>query len=584
MNQARRGGDIDRVLESTDIIDLIGEYTTLEKKGKGYMGLCPFHEEKTPSFSVSEEKQVYHCFSCKASGNALTFVKDIKGYSTPEAVKHLADRANITIEEKPYERKNQKYFDINYAAMQFYKVALSHTEAAKGAREYLKNRGVTPSLADTFDLGYAPDKKDALYQALSKKEYLKSDLTDLGLVREKENVFDIFRGRIMFPIQDAEGQVVGFSGRIIEGGQAKYINSPATPVFEKQKVLYNLHRARRPAKEKDRFVLFEGFMDVIAAHKAGIEEGIAIMGTALTRHHVDAIQNSAKRLVLCFDGDKPGREATRTFLEQLKKSPFEVRVAEMPDGLDPDDYIDSRGDEAFRKLIDDATSREGYLYETYRGEAGDDIASMDAFKDRVFKLIRPLSAVQRDHFLKRLSEDLDVSLDTLRQDFEDIRPAPPAYSKAPAFEITDKFRRAERSFIHYFLNDEYYERRFRSEFEDVTYIDKAARDIQFEIFEYYDFNRQSCIVPELFKASLTENQRAYFDTYIDTERYPYSNEEFEDLLKVMREYTRRNKIRALKQRIKRAETVEEKIRYKEKIDAMYKEAKHGKGKNRSGTY
>jgi len=570
---------IDKVLKHTDIVDLIGEYTPLEKKGKGYMGLCPFHDEKTPSFSVSEEKQVYHCFGCKASGNALTFVKEQKGLSTREAIQYLAKRANVDIDEARFTHKNQKYFDINYEALQFYKVYLNHTKEGETAREYLKKRGLDAETVDTFDLGLAPAKKDALYKAMTNKNILKSDLADLGLVQEKESVFDVFRERIIFPVHDIEGRTLGFSGRLLSKDKqtAKYMNSPKTPTFEKQKILYNIHRAKKAIKEKKRVVLFEGFMDVIMAHKAGVEEGVAVMGTALTAHHADTLSRLSDTVVLCFDGDQAGVDATRRFLKDLRSRRFDVRVAAMPKGKDPDDYIREQGDAKFRALIDEAQSQHEYLYaEWKRRENLKEITGMERFKKQVFSLIRPLSAMEQSHFLKKLSEDLNVSLETLQSDFQGAKPPEvPTYRKAPKIVVTDKFRRAERAFIHYFLKDEYYTRRFRSEFEDVTYIDKAARDIQFELFEYYDFNRQTCLVPQLFTKRLSEAQQEYFEKHIDCDNYPYSDNEFEDLLRVMREYTRRNRIRNLKKRLEEAKSLEEKIRFKEKIDAMYKEAKHG---------
>ncbi len=582
----KRQGTIDEILKRIDLVELINEVTPLKKKGKNYMGLCPFHEEKTPSFSVSEDKQLYHCFSCKAGGNALTFVKEHWGLSSAEAIRYLGDRVGVTVDESPAARRNRKYFEINRAAANFYKVQLTNLKSGEPAREYLKQRGLTRESLDTFELGFAPASKDALYQAMSSKEYLKSDLSDLGLIREKQDVYDVFRERIIFPVQDGEGNVLGFSGRTFkESKAAKYINSPRTPLFEKQSILYNLHRAKRPAKESGRVVLFEGFMDVIMAHQAGVREGIAIMGTAFTRPHVEALKGITQTLIICFDGDAAGEDATMRFLRDLRQAPFEVRIARLPKDTDPDDYIREHGAKAFRERIDQAVDRTEYLYEAYRPGADASISELDRFKQKVFALIRPLSSLAREHYLKRLSEDIGVSVATLEEDYDPRarRPRTPTYTRSRVPEVTDKFRRAERAFIHYFIKSEHYARRFRREFEDVTYVDKDARDIQFEIFEYYDFNRQSCIVPELFAARLNQPQREYFSRHIDCAVYPYSDQEFEDLLRVMREYTRRNRIRTLKRRLAEAEALEEKIRYKQKIDALLKEAKHGKRKDRTGT-
>ncbi len=592
--KTRDNTPIEKILSATDIVELINEATPLEKKGKNYMGLCPFHDEKTPSFSVNREKGVYYCFGCHASGNALTFVKDHKHLSTSEAVRHLADRADIDVELSSFEHKHQKYFDINYEAMQFFKVYLHHMKEGEEARKYLESRGLDREIVERFDIGLAPGKKDALYRALTNKGLAKTDLKDLGLINEKETdeVYDVFRNRVMFPIKNEEGQVVGFSGRTYKDESketAKYMNSPESVVFKKNRILYNIHRARRVVQEKKRLVLFEGFMDVIMAEKAGIEEGAAVMGTALTAFHARILGKVAKRIVLCFDGDEAGREAVRRFLGDLGKNAFETAVAPMPEGLDPDDYIREKGAEAFQETIDKAQSASAFLYDDALRQADlADIGGKERFKEKVFTLIKPLSAFEKDHFLQRLAKDLGTSPETLEEDFRAQKrpdmPRVPTYEKA-AFPLPDqKFKKAERGFIHYFLKDEYYARKFLRDFDAVTYVDKRARDIQLEIFELYEMHPQSCIHPDLFAARLTKRQREYFEEHVRFERYPYNEDEFEDFLRVMHEYVKRNRIENLKRRKAETQDIQEKIRYQKKIDAINMEVKHGQGKNHPGAH
>ncbi len=581
---AFKEGLIDKILAQTDIIDLIGEVTKLEKKGKNYMGLCPFHEEKTPSFSVSEDKQLYHCFSCKKSGNALTFVKDTKNLSNQEAIKILADRANIELKGAIKQDPLQKYYDINEAALKFYKMTLNHTKSGKEALRYLNDRGLDATLIETFDLGFAPKSKDALYQALKQKDILGSDMDDLGLIKTDQDApFDLFRNRILFPVHNGEGKVIAFSGRIFEkdDNTAKYINSPGTKTFEKQKVLYNLHRAKPAIKEHNRAVLFEGFMDVIAAHHAGVKEGLATMGTALSKHHIETIKSLSQHLILCFDGDKAGAQATFDMIEQLKYEKLTLSIARMPDTRDPDDFIQAKGPKAFRELIDTAQSAQEFLYDWHLKTINKErLTDAEKFKKIVFTLIKHSSNTIQQHFLNRLSEDLDLSIESVKLDFNTLQPRQtPRYQPVEKIPITDKYLRAERDFIHYFIKDEYYARRFRREFEDVTYIDKEARDIQFEIFEYYDLNRQSCIVPKLFESSLPEKQKRYFKRYIDIENYPFNDDEFEDLLAVMHGYTKKNTLDYLRKKLKHTETIKDKITLRKKIDAMIKEETHGKRKN-----
>ncbi len=580
---------IDDVLKNTDIIELISETTTLEKKGKNHMGLCPFHDEKTPSFSVSEDKQLYHCFSCKKSGNAINFVEDTKGVTRQEALKYLAKRAGVDLKDHIKQDPLDHYYAINQKAVDFYKVNLRHTKQGAKALRYLQDRHITTTTMDTFDIGLAPLKKDGLYQALKKDDHLDSDLKDLALITQFDPPYDQFRNRIMFTLHNEFGQPVGFSGRIFNGDsdQAKYINSPTTKTFEKNRILYNLHRAKKAIKTTNRAVLFEGFMDVIMAHQAGVEEGLAVMGTALSDTHIKQIKQHTHTLILCFDGDQAGKQATFDMFKQLNNHGLNLYVAPMPEKTDPDDYINTHGKQAFKALIDDPISIYEFTYNEHIKKVNQHkILDIEQFKKMVFKLIKPLSAVEQDHYLNKLASDLNLNIDILKQDFTTIKPSlkRPSYQKTPPLNITDKFRKAERGFIHYFLKDEYYSRRFRKAFEDVSYIDKEARDIQLEIFEHYDLRPHTCIVIACFKQRLTPKQKTYFETHIDFTNYPYQQQEFEDYIHVMHEYNRRTKINHYRKQMKKASTIEEKIILRQKIDKMIKEDNDGKRKDHSRTY
>ncbi len=583
---------IDMVLKNTNIIDVIGEVTSLEKKGKGHMGLCPFHEEKTPSFSVSEEKQVYHCFSCKKSGNALTFIKETKGLQTGDAIKHLAARINMDISNHYKPDPLKKYYDINAEADQFFHVYLNHTKSGRVALDYLIARGIDTELIETFHIGLAPEKKDALYQALKKKDFLASDLLDQGLIHDSENPTDVFRNRIMFPLHDASGNVVGFSGRIFKDGvkTAKYINSTKTKTFEKNRILYNMHRARIPIRDKGRAVLFEGFMDVIAAHSAGVKEGVAVMGTALSDEHIRQIREQTSTVILCFDGDSAGVTATKGMIDTLRPSSLTVKVARMPEKKDPDDYIRENGKEAFLNLIDDALSDNEFLYEHYRLETKlEKITDIERFKKKVFTLIKNLSNVEQNYFLTKLADDLKIHYDTIAGDFKSIRQsALPKYRQLEPIKVTDKFHRAERAIIHYFFKDEHYPRKLNYEFGEDTFIpyaEKEARDIQHAVYDYYREYPQSCILIDLFaQTRLTDRQKKYLNTHIDCDSYPYQDAEFEDLIGVLRRKSKNEQIEHLRKRLKDTEDIDKKINLKKEIDAITKEVKHGKRKNHQRTH
>ncbi len=577
---------VQTILDNVDLVELINEVTPLQKKGKNHFGLCPFHHEKTPSFSVNEEKKLYHCFSCKASGNALTFVKETKQMTSSEAIRYLADRANITLDSPIKDDPNEKYYTINQTAADFYHDVLHHTKEGVTALQYLNQRGFKTETLKYFNLGLAPKKRDALYQTLLQKDYLLSDMVDLGLAQESETVYDVFYQRIMFPIHNADHHVVGFSGRVydkIDKHTAKYINSTTTPVFEKSTVLYNLNRAKQVIKKHDRVVLFEGFMDVMRAYQAGITEGLAIMGTSLTEQHIAMLKRLTRRVILCFDGDSAGQEATKKFMRVLEDAKFEVSVAELSDKQDPDDYIQKYGDKAFIKLIDDATPSLAFHYaQALKSINKDKITDIETFKNAIFKRIASLTSVEQEHYLKKMSEDLNASLDVLWQDFKSVRKKSlPEFKKIPKVAITNRFVKAERGFIRYFVKDESFVRRFRYHFEDALFNDKHARDIELEIFEYYDFNKQSCIVPELFKGHLNEAQQAYFDKYVLDENLPYDENEFEDFISVMQQQLIQNRINALRKRLQESSDTSEKIHLKKQIDQLNKEAKHGKRKNYS---
>ncbi|MFW5842160.1 MAG: DNA primase [Bacillota bacterium] len=579
---------IDEILYKTDIVELISEVTKLEKKGQNYFGLCPFHHEKTPSFSVSEDKQLYHCFSCKASGNAITFVKETQNVSNSEAIKRLAERAGIKLNPSQFTSPNQKYYTINQDAAAFFKVTLTHTKLGQDALEYLTRRGITQDTIDTFDIGYAPRKNTSLYTAMQNKDHLKSDLLDLGLIKESNDVYDMFTDRIMFPLHDQEGRVVGFSGRIYKAHDkmAKYMNTPATKVFEKSKILYNMHRAKQAIKQHKRVVIFEGFMDVIKAHQVGIAEGVAVMGTALTDHHIKQLKSLTNHVILCFDGDQAGKDATRKFIDDLSRYNLNVHVVSLPNNQDPDDFISNNQPSAFVSLINNADDAISYLYNYHKDHVNlTQITDVERFKKHVFTLIDPLSNVEKNHFIEKLSTDLNTSKELIESDFNALkRKHIPTYRKIKTIEITDKFKKAERGLIQYFIKEEFFIKKFRLDFKDAMFSDKHARDLQLEIFEYYDLHPSSCIVPALFMNRLSESLKAYFKRFIDTLDYPYDGKEFDDYLKVMREQTKRNKIDRLKKKKSTATTIEEKIHLQQQIDQLNKEAKHGKKQNNPRAY
>ncbi len=366
---------IQDLLHRVDIVDVIDRHVKLKKAGANFAACCPFHSEKSPSFTVSQTKQFYHCFGCGAHGTAVSFLMEYSGLGFVEAVKDLAQGAGLTVpEERRDERGDQPrrarnegedgedLNDIMLTAAQFFRGALKD---APQAIEYLKKRGLSGDVAKKFGVGYAPEGWQNLECAFS--NYQSSALTTVGLVKQNEEGrrYDIFRDRIMFPIVDVKGNVIGFGGRVLDTGEPKYLNSPETPLFEKGRELYGLYQARRAIRDAGRVIVVEGYMDVVALAQHGVEYAVATLGTATTPTHVQKLLRQTDEIVYCFDGDNAGRRAAWRALEnslgQLADGK-EVRFLFLPQGEDPDSYVRQHGKEQFEKLLDDAMPLSKFLF------------------------------------------------------------------------------------------------------------------------------------------------------------------------------------------------------------------------------
>lgn len=336
---------IEEIRSSVNIVDVISQHVHLSKAGTNYLGLCPFHGEKTPSFNVNAQKQFYHCFGCGKSGDVFKFLEDYKEIPFREAVKEVADLVGIPleIETRPdQDNPNQAIYDLHNQAAKIYHTVLTATEEGAKARAYLTDRGISDAIIEQFNIGLSLSDNDFLYQSV-KQKFEESVLTNSGLITFAENrIFDSFRGRIMFPLNNEHGQVIAFSGRIWRPEDldnktlAKYKNSTTTPIFNKSEALYNLDRAAKSIKKTREVYLMEGFMDVIAAYENGVSNAVASMGTALTEGHVRKLRAYAPKFILVYDGDKAGQNAIYKALNLLASD--DVEVVRIPDGLDPDEY------------------------------------------------------------------------------------------------------------------------------------------------------------------------------------------------------------------------------------------------------
>ena len=438
------------LLNRVDVVDVVQRYVQLRKAGANYVGLCPFHNEKTPSFSVSPTKQFYHCFGCGAHGNAIGFLMAYASMGYVDAVKELASQVGMQVpesrprtpEEAARKEREPDLYAVMEKAMDFYRGEL---KKAPRAIEYLKGRGLTGEIAARYRIGYAPDDWQALKGIL---EYSSSSLVECGLVIETEGKrYDRFRDRVMFPILNARGAVIGFGGRILDKGEPKYLNSPETPLFEKGRELYGLPQAREAIRQASRVLVVEGYMDVVALSQFGIGYAVATLGTATTPVHVSKLLRLADELVFCFDGDAAGRKAAWRALEvSLPLAPDQkpVRFLFLPQGEDPDTYVRKHGREAFEARVREAETLSQVLLSQLRSEVDLDTPEgrarlISASKSHIQRITAPALRLQLTNEIAQLARVAEADIGALlelprRPAFARASPRPPRYDAPTSLE------------------------------------------------------------------------------------------------------------------------------------------------------
>lgn len=449
---------IDEIRGKANIVDVVGQYVQLKKAGKNYSGLCPFHNEKTPSFSVAEDKQFFHCFGCGKSGNVFGFLQEIEGISFPEAVAKVADLENIPLAAEyresgtagPVNSKQRQLVALHEKAQEVYHHMLMNTAVGEQALEYLHGRGLTDELIAEFGIGFAPNQRQFLEQVFKNEQFEQALYPGSGLfiVRDDGSVADRFYQRIMFPIRDPQGKTIGFSGRFFKteafpgDDQPKYLNSPETELFNKRNVLFNFDKARSTIRKESTVYLFEGFMDVIAAWHSGIKNGIASMGTSLTQQQIAAVERMAETIVVCYDGDNAGIEATQRAITLLtENSRLKVDIVRIPDGLDPDEYVQKFDADAFAQLA--RHGREtvfSFQLDYYRRQynlanENDQLLYIETVLKELTKVD---SLIQQDHYLTQLANEFHLQRETLQQQLRTLKlqqkssGPTPAYAGGPA--------------------------------------------------------------------------------------------------------------------------------------------------------
>lgn len=405
------------LVQRNDMVDVAGSYVQLRRRGRTYTGLCPFHSEKTPSFVVYPETQSFYCFGCGTGGDVITFIKKINNVDYVEAVKTLASRAGMPLPEEDDKagRLRSRITSINKDAARFFFSCLN-AEEGKAARAYWRGRGLSDATIKRFGLGYAPDSFNRARDHLRHLGYSDEELLASGLVKrsEKGNMFDVFRNRVMVPIFDLRGNVIAFGGRNMGPEKPKYINSPETVCYKKTRTVFALNVAKKSAGR--RYILCEGYMDVISMHQAGFDTAVACCGTALTPEQVRLISEYADEVVLCYDSDEAGQKATARAIRLFADSPVKLSVLNIPNAKDPDEFIKNYGRERFEQLLNGSAN--ALEYELGKARAKYDIATPDGrvsyLKDAVNILAGKVTAIERDVYLGRLAEETDVAKNAIQ--------------------------------------------------------------------------------------------------------------------------------------------------------------------------
>ena len=414
---------IEEVRARNDIVDVISAYVKLQRKGSSYFGLCPFHNEKSPSFSVSPAKQMYYCFGCGAGGNVLTFIMEYENFTFPEALKYLADRAGIDLPEQEYSAEAKKQQDLRTAILNVNRMAGTYyyyqlrSETGRPGMEYLKNRQLSDKTMQSFGLGYAGKYSDGLYHYLKSKGISDELLRQSGLmnVDEKRGMYDKFWNRVMFPIMDVNNRIIGFGGRVMGDGKPKYLNSPETKVFDKSRNLYGLNVARTSRKKY--LIVCEGYMDVISMHQAGFTNAVASLGTALTSQHASLLKRYTDEVILSYDSDEAGIRAALRAIPLMKAAGITARVLKLSPYKDPDEFIKNLGAEAFEERL--VQAQNSFMFELsaieQKWDMNDPEGKTSFFKEAARKISEFELEVERENYIEAVASKYHTSFEGLRK-------------------------------------------------------------------------------------------------------------------------------------------------------------------------
>lgn len=566
---------INEIRNSVDIVDVISGYLPLTARGKNYFGVCPFHDDHSPSMSVSKEKQIYTCFSCGATGNVIKFIQDYENISFIDAVKKCADIAGIVLDfetkrDNRYEKYSELYdiYDISY---KFYQNNMN-SSAASDAKKYLRGRDITDKEIKHFGIGLSLSDSALLTKLLKSKNITDKLLLKSGLIGESENgidLYDLYRNRIMFPIHDANGRLVGYNGRAYHGEVTnKYVNSKETPIFKKRDILYNYHRAKEFARQKKEIILMEGPMDVIRAYTIGIENVVATLGTAFGSSQAMLVRKLSTNVILCFDGDDAGLKATKSAIQELVKVGIEPKIVRLSDNQDPDEYIRKKGKEAFEKNLQNAMNIiEFKEYVLKRDIDTNNAEGLASYTNAMINEIKNIAdEVLREISIIKLSNETKLSADFIRDKVGNIEKK----DFVPKFKLNNnkltKFEKSERNLVYYMLK---YPNVIRMYDKKITYMptDKY-RHLAFQIntfFKKYGYISTADLLTELRDDE--DSIKVIGELEALELHEDYNEEEIDDYLENIRIYNEQQQIDRYKKEMLKEVDFNKKIELANKVIA-----------------
>ncbi len=551
--------EIENIRKSANIIDIISSYIPLTQKGKNYFGVCPFHEDHSPSMSVSEEKQIYKCFSCGAAGNVFTFVKEYENVSFLEAVKIVADKCGLIFNAKIKENKkinnNKTEYEIMNLALKFYQNNLNSFEGKK-AKVYLKERSLDETVIKDFDLGLALDKNYSLNKLLLNKNYAIETLLNLGLInRSGEYINDVFNNRIIFPIHDLDGNPIGFTGRIYEkNDQAKYINSKESIIFKKGQILFNYHRAKNEIKRKKEIIIVEGNMDAIRMYSSGVKNVVALMGTSLTKDQVNIIKELRAKVILMFDNDNAGEIATIQNGDILKNAGIEPFVVRLSGEKDPDEYIINNGIDAIIANISKPLNFLDFKLKYYKKNK--DLNKTEDLVKYIKEIINSIKDIDdeltKELTMKKMSEEYNIPLDSLKNELARLTISQEKIEVKPQKKLAkvalSKYDIAAQNIIYFMMSDGKFIDIFKKE---LGYFNiKKYRDLSNEIIYYYEKNKKIELASFI---AFAETSEVINDTVAEIIRIvnleELKMEDFHEFINVCDQEVKKQEIKELKQKI-----------------------------------